>query len=196
VPPKDVRAFRARAVELGVGDALDFLAGVETVNARRRSRVVELTRELLGTAPGTPLVGHRVAVLGGAFKPHSDDIRDSPALEVAALLDAQGAAVSLYDPAAIGPARRIAPQLRYADSTLEAALGADVVLHLTEWPEFRAIDPAALAQVVAQPNVVDARNCLDRDAWTRAGWTYVGLGRSGRPQPAPAATGVQVGVRG
>jgi UDPglucose 6-dehydrogenase len=179
--PKDVRAFRARADELGVGHSLDFLTGVEAVNARRRDKVVELTRELLGTAPGFSLAGRRVAVLGAAFKPHSDDIRDSPALDVAKRLDADGAVVSVYDPAASGPARRIAPQLRYADSTLEAARGADVVLHLTEWPEFRAIDPASLAEVVAQPNVVDGRNCLDRDAWIAAGWTYVGLGRSGRP---------------
>jgi UDPglucose 6-dehydrogenase len=185
--PKDVRAFRARADELGVGEALDFLTGVEAVNARRRDRVVELTRELLGAAPstspmtGASLSGRRVAVLGAAFKPHSDDIRDSPALDVARRLDADGAVVTVFDPAASGPARRVAPQLRYADSTLEAATGADVVLHLTEWPEFRAIDPAALAEVVARPNVVDARNCLDRDAWTAAGWTYVGLGRAGRP---------------
>jgi UDPglucose 6-dehydrogenase len=120
-------------------------------------------------------------VLGAAFKPHSDDIRDSPALDVARRLQADGAAVTVHDPAAAVPARRIAPQLQYADTTLEAAAGADVVLHLTEWPEFRAVDPAALADVVAQPNVVDARNCLDREAWTAAGWTYVGLGRAGRP---------------
>jgi UDPglucose 6-dehydrogenase len=178
--PKDVRAFRARADELGVGDSLDFLSGIEAVNGRRRDRVVELTRELLGAAPGVSLAGRRVAVLGAAFKPHSDDIRDSPALDVARRLDADGATVTVFDPAANGPARRIAPQLKYADSTLEAARGADVVLHLTEWPEFRAIDPAALADVVARPNVVDARNCLDREAWTAAGWTYVGLGRNGR----------------
>ena len=185
--PKDVRAFRARADELGVGDALDFLTGVEAVNARRRDRVVELTRELLGAAPGASLAGHRVAVLGVAFKPHSDDIRDSPALDVARRLHADGAVVTVHDPAAAVPARRVAPQLQYADTTLEAAAGADVVLHLTEWPEFRAVDPAALADVVAQPFVVDARNCLDREAWTAAGWTYVGLGRHGRPAPRLAS---------
>ena len=181
--PKDVRAFRARADELGVGDALDFLTGVEAVNARRRDRVVELTRELLGAAPGASLAGHRVAVLGAAFKPHSDDIRDSPALDVARRLHADGARVTVHDPAAAVPAQRIAPQLQYAATTLDAAADADVVLHLTEWPEFRAIDPAALARVVARPHVLDARNCLDREAWTAAGWTYVGLGRSGRPAP-------------
>ena len=185
--PKDVRAFRARADELGVGHALDFLTGVEEVNARRRDRVVELTRELLGAAPGATLAGHRVAVLGAAFKPHSDDIRDSPALDVARRLHADGAAVTVHDPAAAVPAQRIAPQLRYADTTLDAAAGADVVLHLTEWPEFRAVDPAALAEVVARPNVLDARNCLDRGAWTAAGWTYVGLGRAGRPAPRLAS---------
>ena len=185
--PKDVRAFRARADELGVGDALDFLTGVEAVNARRRDRVVELTRELLGAAPGASLAGHRVAVLGAAFKPHSDDIRDSPALDVARRLHADGAVVTVHDPAAAVPAQRIAPQLQYADTTLDAAADADVVLHLTEWPEFRAVDPAALADVVAQPNVLDARNCLDREAWTAAGWTYVGLGRSGRPAPRLAS---------
>ena len=177
--PKDVRAFRARADELGVGEALDFLSGVEAVNARRRDRVVRLTRELLGAGAGDTLAGSRVAVLGAAFKPHSDDIRDSPALEVAQRLHADGAVVTVHDPAAGGPARRVHPQLRYADSTIEAAESADAVLHLTEWPEYRAVDPVALAGVVARPNVVDARNCLDRDAWTAAGWTYVGLGRHG-----------------
>ncbi len=181
--PKDVRAFRARAVELGVGDGLDFLTGVEAVNAGRRDRVVELTRELLDIAPGASFAGLRVAVLGVAFKPHSDDIRDSPALDVARRLDAEGAIVTVHDPAAAGPASRVAPQLTFVDTTLEAATGADVVLHLTEWPEFRAVDPAALAEVVARTNVIDARNCLDRDSWAAAGWTYVGLGRSGRPAP-------------
>jgi UDPglucose 6-dehydrogenase len=181
--PEDVRALRARAVELGVGEALDFLADVEAVNARRRSRVVDLATDLLGGS----VAGRRVAVLGAAFKPHSDDVRDSPALDVATRLAASGATVTVYDPAATEPARRIAPDLTYAGSTIDAAADAHVVLHLTEWPEFRALDPAQLGEVVASPHVVDARNCLDREAWEAAGWTYVGLGRPGSPQRTDAA---------
>jgi UDPglucose 6-dehydrogenase len=174
--PKDVRAFRARAAELGVGQALDFLAGVEDINARRRARVVSLATSLLDGS----VDGARVAVLGAAFKPHSDDVRDSPALDVARQLFEAGAHVTVFDPVATVPAQRVAPDLRYADSIVDAVTDADVVLHLTEWPEFRAVDPLSLARIARRANVVDARNCLDRDAWEAAGWTYVGLGRHGR----------------
>jgi UDPglucose 6-dehydrogenase len=116
-------------------------------------------------------------VLGAAFKPDSDDIRDSPALNVAAQLQLQGAVVCVTDPAAVDNARRLWPQLDYADTPEEAAAGADAVLVLTEWRQYRELDPAAFGRVVAQKRVLDGRNALDREAWTAAGWTYRALGR-------------------
>jgi len=171
--PKDIRAFMARAGELGVDQALSFLKEVDAINLRRRARMVELARELVGGSFG----GMRVAVLGAAFKPNSDDIRDSPALDVAATIQRQGAAVCVYDPAAMDNARELYPELGYRDSTFAAARGADLVLHLTEWAEFREMDPAALGEVVAQRLLVDGRNALDPLAWRAAGWTYRALGR-------------------
>ena len=171
--PKDIRAFIARAGEIGAGQSLLFLHEVDAINLRRRERVAEIVAELVG---GT-LIGRKVSVLGAAFKPYSDDVRDSPALNVAGRLQLQGAHVAVYDPRATDNARRIFPTLEYASSAYEACRGAHVVLHLTEWPEFREIDPSDLATVVAQPNVVDGRNCLDAEAWRAAGWTYRGLGR-------------------
>jgi UDPglucose 6-dehydrogenase len=171
--PKDIRAFIARAGEIGAGQSLLFLHEVDAINLRRRERVAEIVAELVG---GT-LIGRKVSVLGAAFKPYSDDVRDSPALNVAGRLQLQGAHVAVYDPRATDNARRIFPTLEYASSAYEACRGAHVVLHLTEWPEFRKIDPSDLATVVAQPNVVDGRNCLDADAWRAAGWTYRSLGR-------------------
>ncbi len=171
--PKDIRAFMARAGELGVDQALTFLREVDAINLRRRSRIVEIARELVGGSFG----GMRVAVLGAAFKPDSDDIRDSPALDVAAAVQRQGAAVALYDPQAMGNAAVKHPQLGYRSSALEAADGADLVLHLTEWSEFREMDPAVLAGVVRQRLIVDGRNGLDRERWRAAGWTYRALGR-------------------
>jgi UDPglucose 6-dehydrogenase len=171
--PKDIRAFIARAGEIGAGQSLLFLHEVDAINLRRRERVAEIAVELVG---GT-LIGRKVAVLGAAFKPHSDDVRDSPALNVAGRLQLQGAHVAVYDPRATENARRIFPTLEYAASVYEACRGAHIVLHLTEWPEFREIDPEQVGAVVAARNVVDGRNCLDADAWRAAGWTYRGLGR-------------------
>ncbi len=171
--PKDIRAFIARAGELGAQQALGFLREVDVINMRRRSRVVELARELVGGS----LLGTRVAVLGAAFKPDSDDTRDSPALNIAGQIQLQGAAVSVYDPKAMDNARKLFPTLRYAASVQEACDSADLVLHLTEWREFREIDPAYLAGIVAVPRIIDGRNCLDDAAWRAAGWTYRGLGR-------------------
>jgi UDPglucose 6-dehydrogenase len=171
--PKDIRAFIARAGEIGAGQSLLFLHEVDAINLRRRERVAEIAAELVG---GT-LIGRKVAILGAAFKPHSDDVRDSPALNVAGRLQLQGAHVAVYDPQATGNARRIFPTLEYASSAHAACRDAHVVLHLTEWPEFREIDPSELATVVDQPNLVDGRNCLDADAWRAAGWTYRSLGR-------------------
>jgi UDPglucose 6-dehydrogenase len=171
--PKDIRAFMARAGELGASHALTFLAEIDAINLRRRERVAEIARELIGGS----LIGKRVAVLGAAFKPNSDDVRDSPALNVAGRLQLQGAHVAVYDPRATDNARKIFPTLEYAESVVAACRNADVVLHLTEWAEFREVDPAALGEVVAQRNIVDGRNCLDVEAWRAAGWTYHGLGR-------------------
>ncbi len=171
--PKDIRAFMARAGELGVDQALSFLKEVDAINLRRRARMVDLARELVGGSFG----GMRVAVLGAAFKPNSDDIRDSPALDVATSIQQQGAAVCLYDPQAMDNARVKHPELGYRDSAVEAARGADIVLHLTEWAEFRSMDPAVLGEVVADRRIVDGRNALDPAAWRAAGWTYRALGR-------------------
>jgi UDPglucose 6-dehydrogenase len=171
--PKDIRAFMARAGELGVDQALTFLTEVDAINQRRRARMVDLTRELLDDS----LPGRRIGVLGASFKPHSDDIRDSPALDVAARLHRSGAHVTVYDPAALANARRDYPQLQYAESAMAAAADADVVLHLTEWPEFVQMDPAVLAPVVHALNVVDGRNALDAERWRAAGWHYRALGR-------------------
>ncbi|HEX8001681.1 MAG TPA: UDP-glucose/GDP-mannose dehydrogenase family protein [Mycobacteriales bacterium] len=171
--PKDIRAFMARAGELGVDQALSFLKEVDAINQRRRARMVDLARELVG---GT-FTGKRVAVLGAAFKPNSDDIRDSPALDVAAAIQRQGATVTVYDPAAVENARRQHPELGYADSAVDAARDADAVLHLTEWLEFREMDPAALSEVVREKRIVDGRNALEPARWREAGWTYRALGR-------------------
>jgi UDPglucose 6-dehydrogenase len=171
--PKDVRGFRATAADLGVTSVVDLLGTVDAINAGRRDRVVMLARETTG---GT-LAGRRVAVLGIAFKPNSDDVRDSPSLEICDRLVAEGAVVSVHDPVAMATAARKRPSLVYAPSVFDAAQGADLVLHLTEWADYQAIDPAALAEVVAQPVIIDARCCLDVPLWTAAGWTVHVLGR-------------------
>ncbi|MBS2963905.1 UDP-glucose/GDP-mannose dehydrogenase family protein [Actinocrinis puniceicyclus] len=171
--PKDIRAFAHRAEELGVGQAVAFLHEVDAINRRRRSRTVDLVRELAGGS----LEGARIAALGAAFKPNSDDIRDAPALDVARMLQEGGAAVRVYDPEAMGNAQRAYPSLEYAQSTLEAARDADVVVLLTEWTEFREIDPEMLGAVVAQRKVVDGRHALDPAAYRAAGWEYRALGR-------------------
>ncbi len=171
--PKDIRAFMARAGELGVEQALAFLEQVDDINVRRRARTVDLAREMCG---GT-LAGSRVGVWGAAFKPDSDDIRDSPALDVALAIQQAGAAVRVYDPHAMDNARKAYPTLAYAPTAVDAARGADVVLHLTEWREFRELHPGELADVVAGRRIVDGRNTLDRELWTREGWTHRALGR-------------------
>jgi UDPglucose 6-dehydrogenase len=171
--PKDIRAFMARAGELGADQALTFLREVDNINMRRRIRMVELAREVCDGS----LLGKRVAVLGAAFKPDSDDIRDSPALNVAAQLQLQGAAVRVTDPAAVENSRRQWPHLDYAATAEEAAERADAVLVLTEWRQYRELDPVAFGRVAARKAVLDGRNALDREAWTAAGWSYRALGR-------------------
>jgi UDPglucose 6-dehydrogenase len=171
--PKDIRAFMARAGELGVSDALSFLREVDSINMRRRVRMVDLAREV---SHGS-IVGKRVAVLGAAFKPDSDDVRDSPALSVAAQMQLQGAHVTVTDPQAVANARAKWPDLHFADTALEAAQDADVVLLATEWAEYRQIDPDALGAVVAHKRILDGRNVLEPATWRAAGWTYRALGR-------------------
>ncbi|MFH8728787.1 UDP-glucose dehydrogenase family protein [Streptomyces termitum] len=172
--PKDIRAFMARAGELGADQALTFLREIDSINMRRRGQMVEMTREILG---GSSFLGRQVAVLGATFKPDSDDVRDSPALNVAGQIHLQGAQVTVYDPKGMDNARKVFPTLSYADSALEAVRGADVVLHLTEWREFRELDPAELASAVASPVLLDGRNALDAERWRAAGWTYRAMGR-------------------
>jgi UDPglucose 6-dehydrogenase len=171
--PKDIRAFMARAGELGVDQALSFLREVDAINMRRRVRMVDLAREVCGGS----IVGRRVAVLGAAFKPESDDIRDSPALNVANQMNLQGAHVVVTDPQAVDNARRAWPDLRFAATAEEAAAGAEVVVLLTEWNEYRRLDPEAFGRLVAQRHMLDGRNVLDPATWRAAGWTYRALGR-------------------
>jgi UDPglucose 6-dehydrogenase len=171
--PKDIRAFMARAGELGANHALTFLREVDSINMRRRTRMVELTT----TACGGSLLGANIAVLGAAFKPESDDVRDSPALNVAGMLQLNGATVNVYDPKAMENSQRLFPTLNYSTSALEACDRADAVLVLTEWREFLELEPQTLANTVRARVVVDGRNCLDTDRWTDAGWKVYALGR-------------------
>jgi UDPglucose 6-dehydrogenase len=171
--PKDIRAFMARAGELGADQALTFLREVDAINMRRRTRVVELARELCGGS----LLGLRITVLGAAFKPESDDVRDSPALSIAAQLQLQGAVVTVTDPKALDNAARRFPELQYEPNCERAVQKADALLLLTEWQEYRELDPYELARSVASPRILDGRNVLDAGKWRAAGWTYRGLGR-------------------
>ncbi|GIE88891.1 UDP-glucose dehydrogenase family protein [Actinoplanes regularis] len=171
--PKDIRAFAHRAEELGVGQAVGFLREIDGINRRRRARTVDLVVELCDG----DVAGKRIAALGAAFKPNSDDIRDAPALDVAATLHRMGADVVVFDPAAMENARRVHPELAYATSALDAARDADVVVLLTEWNEFRDIEPAAMAAVVRRAKIVDGRHALVPAHWRAAGWEYRALGR-------------------
>lgn len=172
--PKDIRAFAARAEELGKGESVGFLREVDAINLRRRDRAVELVVSALDGG----VHGRRVTVLGAAFKPHSDDIRDSPALDVAVRLHGLGARVVVSDPEAIENARRAHPQLEYEVDRDKALQGAEVVVVVTEWDEYRKeLDPTLARSLVSSPIVVDGRNCLDPTAWRDAGWLYFGMGR-------------------
>lgn len=171
--PKDIRAFMARAGELGVDEALMFLRDIDDINIRRRQHTVDLAVDALGG----DATGRRVTVWGAAFKPDSDDVRDSPALHVAAALRAAGASVTVHDPRAVDNARAMFPDLDYAETADEAARDADVVLLLTEWSDYRQIDPTHIGRLVAARRIIDARNALDPAAWRAAGWTYRALGR-------------------
>jgi len=183
--PKDIRAFQARAQELGVGEALRFLHEVDLINQRRRQRVVQLAAELLGRRygpAGPDLSGVRIAALGATFKPNSDDVRDSPALSVVRRLSRCGALVTVYDPEGTENARAEFGDVTYAKSLVDAVTGADLICVLTEWDEFRNADVAALSSIVAGRRIIDGRNCLDPTLWTSAGWQYRAMGR---PVTAP-----------
>jgi len=171
--PKDIRAFMARAEELGVVQAVSFLREVDAINLRRRTRMIDLAVEELGGN----VDGKRIGVWGAAFKPDSDDIRDSPALDVASALRSRGADVGVYDPQALNNARRKYPQLDYCGSAVDAARDSDLILHLTEWDEFRTLEPASLDGITRAKRILDGRNALNPDKWRAAGWTYRALGR-------------------
>lgn len=166
--PKDIRAFIARSGELGAAEALSFLREVDNINMRRRTRIVDLSRKILGSN----FIGARVAVLGAAFKPDSDDVRDSPALNIAGQIQLQGASVTVYDPRAISNSKALFPTLEYASDVDNACLGADLVLVLTEWAEFVQLDPMGLDKLVRQKNIIDGRMCLEQAKWVESGWRY------------------------
>nr|WP_284711098.1 UDP-glucose/GDP-mannose dehydrogenase family protein [Brevibacterium sp. XM4083] len=171
--PKDIRAFMARAGELGADQAVAFLKEIDSINMRRRVRMVDIARDALGGS----FIGKRVTILGAAFKPDSDDVRDSPALAVARLIGTQGGVVTVTDPEAVANASRAFPELSFVTDTTEALTGADAVLLLTEWQEYRDLDPEVVGGLVAGRVLVDGRNVLDPHTWRSAGWTYRALGR-------------------
>jgi len=172
--PKDIRAFMARSQELGADQALEFLREIDSINTRARTRVIDLVRKDLGEN----LQGKKIAVLGAAFKPNSDDVRDSPALDIAVQLHAAGALVKIFDPKASANAQARFPALTFASSIEETMRESEIVLHLTEWKEFGEIDPAQARTWVARAILIDGRNTLDRDAWLAAGWQVRALGRA------------------
>lgn len=171
--PKDIRAFMARAQELGAKQALEFLREIDAINLRARQRVIDVVRSELTQ----DLTGYKIAVLGATFKPDSDDVRDSPALDIAAALLAAGAHVVVNDPKGIEPARKRFPKLNYSESITECVKGADLILHLTEWKQYRELDPLLLGQLVKNKSIIDGRNALDRELWRAAGWKFRALGR-------------------
>jgi UDPglucose 6-dehydrogenase len=172
--PKDIRAFMARSEELGAQQSLEFLREIDSINLRARQRMIDLVRADIGA----DLKGKRIAVLGAAFKPDSDDVRDSPALDIAVQISAAGADVQVHDPKAIEPARRRHPHLNYCTEIEECVKDADVILHLTEWKMYREIDPVSIKGLVRQAVIIDGRNMLDRELWRNAGWKFRALGRS------------------
>jgi UDPglucose 6-dehydrogenase len=178
--PKDIRAFMARAEELGAQQALEFLKEIDSINLRARQRIIELVRKDLAD----DLTGKKVAILGAAFKPDSDDVRDSPALDIAAQLQAAGAIVTVHDPKAIANAQKRFPALKFAESIENTFTDAEIVLHLTEWKIYRELDPTKMKSLVKNPIMIDGRNALDRSAWRKAGWKFRALGVSENTQIA------------
>ena len=172
--PKDIRALQARADELGLSEQFAFLKNVDAVNQSRRTHVVELARTELGS-----LTGKTITILGAAFKPDSDDIRDSPALDIALALADGGATVQLHDPVALPQVRARNLPVKAIDDVSEAFSGADLVLHLTEWQNYRELNPEKLGQAVKTKRIIDGRNVLDRNLWSNAGWQITYLGKPG-----------------
>ncbi|MDK4331313.1 UDP-glucose dehydrogenase family protein [Corynebacterium accolens] len=172
--PKDIRAFMARAGELGADQALTFLREVDAINMRRRDRMVDLSKEAFNGS----LLGHRVTVLGCAFKPNSDDVRDSPALSVAGSLSLAGAAVTVYDPEGMDNAKKVFPTLDYAADTESALREAELVILATEWQQFKELAPNEAGELVDNKHIIDGRNVLDVAAWSNAGWKIQALGRT------------------
>lgn len=172
--PKDIRAFMARSEELGAKQSLEFLREIDSINLRARQRMIDLVR----TDIGTDLKGKKIAVLGAAFKPDSDDVRDSPALDIALQLHEAGADVLIHDPKAIGPAQKRHPQLKFTESVQECLSDSEIVLHLTEWQIYRELDPVETKKIVKSAVLIDGRNVLNRDAWIKAGWKFRAPGRS------------------
>jgi len=172
--PKDLRGFMARAQELGAEQALEFLREIDAINLRARTRMIDLVRKELSE----DLTGKKIAVLGAAFKPDSDDVRDSPSLDIAAQIHSAGAAVTVHDPKAIANARKRFPGLHYEAEISETLRGADLVLHLTEWKVYRELDPHKVRAMVNTPIIIDGRNALDRELWKSAGWKFRALGRT------------------
>ncbi|MEX5247781.1 UNVERIFIED_CONTAM: UDP-glucose/GDP-mannose dehydrogenase family protein [Kocuria sp. CPCC 205295] len=173
--PKDIRALRARASELGLDQSVRFLAEVDDINIRRREHTVGVITDMLDGS----VMGREIAVLGAAFKPESDDVRDSPALDIAARLHSIGADVHVYDPKANENAAKRYPRVDYASSLIQAVARAEVVVLLTEWDEFRRMTPQDLAPLVRRRQILDGRNVLDPQQWIDADWTYRALGRKG-----------------
>lgn len=172
--PKDIRAFMARAEELGASQSLEFLREIDSINLRARQRVIDVVRGEVGL----DLKSLKIAVLGAAFKPDSDDVRDSPALDIAAQIQAAGADVTVHDPKAIAPAKLRFPALKYSENIEDCIKDADLILHLTEWRVYRELDPIAVKKLVKQARIIDGRNALDRDKWLAAGWKFHALGRA------------------
>lgn len=171
--PKDIRAFTARAEELGRGESVKFLREVDRLNMGRRDRAVGHALKALGG----DVTGRRITVLGAAFKPNSDDVRDSPGLDVAAKLHNLGAIVRVTDPEAIENAQRLHPELEFVSSTHEALRGADLVMLVTEWEEYKQLDAKIVASLTSHQIMVDGRNALSPREWREEGWTYIGMGR-------------------
>jgi len=172
--PKDIRAFMARAEELGAKQAVEFLKEIDAINLRARQRIIELVRKDLSDN----LQGKKVAILGAAFKPDSDDVRDSPALDIAVQIQAAGAIVTVHDPKAIANAQKRFPVLNFSTEINDTLKDAEIVLHLTEWKIYREIDPVKVKSLVKNATIIDGRNALDRQLWRNAGWKFRALGRS------------------
>lgn len=171
--PKDLRGLISRAGELGAIDSFAFLRDIDAINTGRREYTLRLATRLLGGS----VDGRRIAILGAAFKPDTDDVRDSPALDIALRLFAEGARITITDPAALDNVRKRYPSVRTAATVEDALADAELVLLLTEWGEYKALDPSAIASQVSAPRIIDGRNVLDLGAWRDAGWEAIALGR-------------------